>query len=143
MSTRGFLIGILFHRYNAERTEVISGFHSLLLLRDYENTWSDRLLFPNTLPNFLYDLIVTGFHPSTFVTALFPLRFCFFTVFLAQWLCGVAPWWAMKGKILNFSSQIAEKIIFLGFFLEFFSFMGSFDEKLTKKICTTFLFPCL
>ena len=75
MSTRGFLIGILFHRYNAERTEVISGFHSLLLLRDYENTWSDRLLFPNTLPNFLYDLIVTGFHPSTFVTALFHQRF--------------------------------------------------------------------
>ena len=102
MLTRGFLIGIIFHRYNAERTEVIS-----------ENTWSDRLLFPNTLPNFLYDLIVTGFRPSTFVTALFYQRFCFFTVFLAQWLCGVSPWWALKGKILNFSSQIAEKFIFL------------------------------
>ena len=76
MLTRGFLIGIIFHRYNAERTEVIS-----------ENTWSDRLLFPNTLPNFLYDLIVTGFRPSTFVTALFYQR-----LFLYCFLSSVALW---------------------------------------------------
>ena len=49
-----------------------------------------------------------------------------------------------KGEISgSLSTQISGKCIFLGFFMEFYSFMGSFQEKLTRKIHTTFLYECL
>ena len=49
-----------------------------------------------------------------------------------------------KGEISgSLSTQISGKCIFPGFFMEFYSFMGSFQEKLTRKIHTTFLYECL
>ena len=48
-----------------------------------------------------------------------------------------------REKFLNLNLQIAVKCIFHGFFLEFQSFIASFEEKLTRKIHTTFLYECL
>ena len=46
-------------------------------------------------------------------------------------------------KSWNVGLQIAGKCIFLGFSWSFRDFMGSFEEKLTRKIHTTFLYACL
>ena len=80
-----------------------------------------------------------GFDPSTFVYSRFPPRI----QFLYYLLSSVAPC-KLKGKVWNLSLQMARNGIFLGLFQEFQSFMGSFEEKLTRKIhTTTFLYECL
>ena len=48
-----------------------------------------------------------------------------------------------KGKFLKFRSADFWKMLFLRFFLEFQSFMGSFEETLSKKIHTTLIYACL
>ena len=35
---------------------------------------------------------------------VFPQRFSFFTVYLVQWLRGLAPWWIPKGSLFEFTS---------------------------------------
>ena len=80
-----------------------------------------------------------GYDPSTFVYSRFPPRI----QFLYYLLSSVAPC-KLKGKVWNLSLQMARNGIFLGLFQEFQSFMGSFEEKLTRKIhTTTFLYECL
>ena len=37
-------------------------------------------------------------------TAVFPQRFSFFTVYLVQWLRGLAPWWRPKESLSKFNS---------------------------------------
>ena len=74
--------------------------------------------------------------------AFFPQRFSFFIVYLAQWLDGVASWQTPKGKCLEFRSADCYKMHFLEFFLEFQSFIGSFEEKLTRQVHTTFPHAC-
>ena len=83
---------------------------------------------------------VQAFIQALLSTAVFLQRFSFLTACLAQWLCGVAPWQTLKGKCFKFRSSDQWKMHFLGFFLEFQSSMGSFEEKLTRKIHVTFLY---
>ena len=87
---------------------------------------------------------ISGFYPSTFVYSHFSPK----SEFLYFFLSSEAPCGGLmvdtKGEISgSLSTQISGKCIFLGFFMEFYSFMGSFQEKLTRKIHTTFLYECL
>ena len=46
---------IIFPKYNAEQTEVISRLASTFFLTNYKNVWSDRTLhFPNTFSYFFH-----------------------------------------------------------------------------------------
>ena len=53
-------------------------------------------------------------------TAIFPYRFSFFTVYLVQWLRGLAPWWRPKESLFEFKSVDCCKMHFSWiFFLNF------------------------
>ena len=51
----------------------------------------------------------------------------------------MTPWWTPKGRLLEFRSADRCKMHFFNyFFLELQSFIGSFEQKLTRK---TYDFP--
>ena len=87
-----------------------------------------QIVFP-PVPN---TVETPGFYSSTFVYSRFPQRFSFFTICLVQWLCGVAPWWTLKGKLLwNLGLENAVKCTFLGFFYGLLEFYLEFWSKVT------------
>ena len=98
------------------------------------------VIFILTITFLLLSSCVQAFIQALLSTAVFLQRFSFFTACLAQWLHGMAPWQTLKGKFFNFSSSDCWKMHFLGFFLDFQSSMGSFEEKVTRKIHVTFLY---
>ena len=65
ISTKGFLIEILLHIYNAQQTEVISGFLFTLFTQKLsehlvgEYFWSEFILFPNTHSKFFLTLMMS------------------------------------------------------------------------------------
>ena len=77
----------------------------------------------------------TGFYPSRFVYSRFPPEIQFLFCLLSSVAAWVDPIVDNEGKIFH-----AFQFIFHGFFLEFQSFIGSFEEKLTRKIHTTYLY---
>ena len=97
------------------------------------------IIFILTITFLLSSSCVQAFIQALLPTAIFLQRFSFFTVCFAQWLRGVAPWQTPKGKFFKCRSSDRCKMHFLGFFLEFQSSIGSFEEKLTRKIHVTFL----
>ena len=98
------------------------------------------VIFNLTITFLLLSSCMQAFIQALLSTAVFLQRFSFFTACLAQWLHGVAPWQTMKGKFFKFRSSDGWKMHFLRIFLEFQSSMGSFEEKLTRKINVTFLY---
>ena len=65
------------------------------------------------LTNFLlYVRCSQAFIQALLSTAVFPQRFSFFSVCLAQWFRGLAPWQALKGKCLKFRSADSQKMHF-------------------------------
>ena len=51
---------------------------------------------------------------------VFAQRFSFFTVYLVQWLRGLAPWWIPKGSLFEFTSVDCCKTHFSWMFFFFF-----------------------
>ena len=98
------------------------------------------VIFILTTTFLLWSSCVQAFIQALLSTAVFLQRFSFFTAYLAHWLCGVALWQTSKEKFLKFWSSDCWKMHFLGFFLEFQSSIGSFEEKLTRKIHVTLLY---
>ena len=98
------------------------------------------IIFILTITFFLLSSCVQAFIQALLSTAIFLRRFSFFTACLAQWLRGLAPWQTPKGKCFKFRSSDHWKMYFLEIFLEFQSSMGSFEEKLTRKIHVSFLY---
>ena len=98
------------------------------------------VIFNLTITFLLLSSCMQAFIQALLSTAVFLQRFSFFTACLAQWLHGVAPWQTLKAKFFKFRSSDCCKMHFLGIFLEFQSSMGSFEEKLTRKIHVTFLY---
>ena len=83
---------------------------------------------------FIQALLSTAAFPKDSVSWLF------------GWLSGSVGWPHARHRRKIFWTlglKIPGKCIFLGFFIKFQKIMGSFEEKLTKKIHTTFLYACL
>ena len=49
----------------------------------------------------IVNIYMQAFLQAFLFTAVFLQRFSFFTVYLVQWLSGVASWWTPKGKCLE------------------------------------------
>ena len=78
-------------------------------------------------------------------TVVSPQRFSFFTVYLVQWLRGLAPWWRPRESFFKFKPVDCCKMHFSGIFFFFFwilEFYKSCEEKFTRKTLTTHLFAC-
>ena len=82
-----------------------------------------------------------GFYSSTLIYSRFAQRFSFFTACLVQGSVGWSHGRHQMGHVWNSDLQVAGKYIILRFFLEL-GFMGSFKEKLARKINATFLYAC-
>ena len=78
-----------------------------------------------------------AFNQALLSTSAFPQRLSFFTVYLVQQPPGVTPWWKLKGNFLEFRSADCCK---MHFSWTFKSFIGSSEEKLTRRIHTNFLY---
>ena len=98
------------------------------------------VIFILTITFLLLSSCVQAFIQALLSTAVSLQRFSFFTAYLAHWLRGVAPWQTPKEKSFKFRSSDRWKMHFLGFFLEFQSSVGSFEEKLIRKIHLTVLY---
>ena len=98
------------------------------------------VIFILTTTFLLLSSCVQAFIQALLSTAVFLQRFSFFTAYLARWLRGVAPWQTSKGKLFKFWSSDCWKMHFLGFFLEIQSSIGSFEDKLTRKIHVSLLY---
>ena len=104
-----------------------------LLLRTHPDVWFCTFI----------DWYRVHFYPSTFSTAVFLQRFSFLTVFLVQWLRGLASCKTPKETFLKFRSADRWKMYFSWIFLEILEFHGQFWKKVTRKIHTAFPYVCL
>ena len=75
-------------------------------------------------------------------TSVFLQRLSFFTVYLDQWLRGLAPWWRPKGSLFKFKSEDYCKMDFswIFFLVESQRFIKSCEEKFTRKTLTTLIY---
>ena len=94
-------------------------------------------------PWFLIFFSFQAFIHALLSTVVSLQKFNFFTVCLVQRFRGVSPWYTPKEKYLKCRSADCWKMHFFFFiFLGILSFMGSFEEKLTRKMHTTLLYAC-
>ena len=61
-----------------------------------------------------------AFMQAPLPTAVFPQKLSFFTVYLVQWLRGLAPWWRLKGSLFEFKFVDRCKMHFSWILFEFY-----------------------